>query len=110
MRSTCLFCHRTGEFPSEQQKSFIPAVLDCLHQSLLMKCCFALGGGGGGGGGRLCCKRESRPIQHTSAYVLFEMLYLIARLLLISPGCDGGEVREQVNSWWMWAVNPELSA
>lgn len=29
------------------------------------------------------------------AYVLFEMLFLSTRLLLISSGCDGGEVREQ---------------
>lgn len=74
-----------------------------------MKCCFELGEGGGGGG-RLCCTRESRPIQFTSAYVLFEMLYLSVRLLFVSPGCDGGEVREQVNSWWMQALNPEVSS
>lgn len=32
------------------------------------------------------------------------------RLLLISSGCDIGEVREPVNSWWIQAANPEASS
>ena len=38
---------------------------------------------------------QQGTIELTKDYVLFEMLYLILRLLLMSLGCDVGDARER---------------
>lgn len=59
-----------------------------LYHSALKKCCWECWEFGLGS-----CVAAQRPIE--LAYVLFEMLYLSVRLLLISSGRDGVEMREQ---------------